>query len=271
MQSENQGRYKRKALDLDEIKQRQLNKRMRRRVFYVALFSVLILVSTAVCFFVLFKIKTVSIEGLTRYSEEEILAAFGVEEGTNLYAFDADDKEKSLVTSLPYINNVIIERDLPSSVIIHVEEKEPCMYVEINEEKYLLTDDMHILEYTASEDKLYGLLKIRMEPKNVRRCIVGERLEFMDVRTGDIIAQAYEEIIKADVLPRVGYIDANNRFGVYLGFDDCYDVYMGDIDEFDTKLYFAKGIADKLHTLGDRGEKGKIDVSEINKGIFTPE
>ena len=271
MQSENQGRYKRRALDLDEIKQRQQNKRMRRRVFYIALFSVLILVSTAICFFVLFKIKTVSVEGATRYSEEEIVAAFGVEEGSNLYSFNADDMEQSLVMSLPYINKVVIERDLPSTVIIHVEEKQPCMYVEINEEKYLLTDDMHILEYTASEDKLYGLLKIRMEPKSVSRCIVGEKLEFMDVRTGDIVAQAYSEITKAGILSRVGYIDANNRFGIYIGMDDCYDVYMGDIEEFDTKLNFAKGIADKLHSLGDRAENGKIDVSEINKGIFTPE
>lgn len=271
MQSENQGRYKRRALDLDEIKQRQQSKRVRRRVFYVALFSALVLVSTAVCFFVLFKIKTVTVEGVTRYSEDEILAAFDVADGSNLYSFDADNMEKKLVSELPYINSVIIERDLPSTVVIHVEEKDPCMYVELNEEKYLLTDDMHILEYTASADKLYGLLRISMEPKTVRRCIVGEKLAFMDIRTGDIIAQAYSEIIKAGLLSRVEYIDANNRFGIYIGLDDCYEVYMGDIYEFDTKLSFAKGIADKLHSLGGAKEKGKIDVSEINKGIFTPE
>ena len=271
MQSENQGRYKRRALDLDEIKQRQQNKRLRRRVFYIVLFSVLVLIFTAVCFIVFFKIKTVTIEGAARYTEEEILAAFGVEEGTNLYAFDSDELEQALITSLPYINNVIIERDLPSTVIIHVEEKEPCMYVEINEEKFLLTDDMHILEYTASQDKLYGLLRVNMEPKTVSRCIVGEKLAFADKRTGDVISQAYKEIISADLLDRVGYIDANNRFGIYIGLDDCYDVYMGGIDEFDTKLSFAKGIADKLHSLDKDTEKGKIDVSEINKGIFTPE
>lgn len=270
MQSEQRSRFKRRALDLDDLKRRQQNKKTRRRIFYVVLFAVLCIVFTAVCFLVFFKIKTVEIDGLSRYTEQEILAAFNVEEGSNLYSFTASEKEAELVIELPYINSVRIERKLPSTVVIHVEEKEPCMYVEINEEKYLLTDNMHILEYTDESSKLYGLLKVDMDAETVARCIVGERLSFTDVRTGDVIAEAYEEVISADLINRVTYIDANNRFGIYIGLDG-YDVYMGDIDEFDTKLAFAKGIADKLSTLGGDREKGKIDVSEINKGIFTPE
>ncbi len=271
MQSENASRYKRRALDLDEIKQKQQSKRMRRRVFYIALFSVLVLVFTAVCFFVLFKIETVSIEGTSRYTEEEIIAALGIEKGDNLYSFNAEDAQTKLVTGLPYINSVVIERDLPSTVIVHVVEKEPCMYVEINDEQYLLTDDMHILEYTDTPDKLAGLMKLQMDPETVKRCIVGEKLAFVDKRTGDVVADVYTEIKEAELTERVKYINANNRFGIYLGIDDCYDVYMGDAEEFDTKLAFAKGIADKLHTIEGDTEKGKIDVSEINKGIYTPE
>ncbi|MBQ4647822.1 MAG: FtsQ-type POTRA domain-containing protein [Clostridia bacterium] len=270
MQAQNTGRYKRREVDLEELKSRQHNKRVRRRVFYIALFSVLVLVFTAVCFLVLFKIETVEVKGLTGYSKDEIIAAFGVKKGENLYSFSASEIEKKLVTELPYINSVEIERDLPSTVVIHVKEKEPCMYVELNDEKYLLTDDMHILEYTDSEDKLYGLLKVQMEPKTVSRCIVGEKLSFIDKRTGDIVSDAYAYITEMGLINRVNYIDANNRFGIYLGLDGCYDVYMGDIEEFDTKLLFAKGIADKLHSLGNDEGQGKIDVSEVNKGIYTP-
>ena len=52
--------------------------------------------------------------------------------------------------------------------------------------------------------------------------------------------------------------------------DGKYDIYMGDIEEFDTKLAFAIGILEKLSTIpGDTGN-GTIDVSEINKGVFRP-
>lgn len=270
MQPSNAGRYRRREVDLDELKSRQQNKRLRRRVFYIALFSVLILLFTSICFFVLFKIESIEIKGVSGYTEEEIFDAFGIEKGDNLYSFSAEEAEQKLVTALPYLSSVQIERDLPSTIIIHVKEKEPCMYVELNDEKYLLTDDMHILEYTDSEEKLYGLLKIEMEPKTVSRCIVGEQLAFIDKRTREVVADVYREILASDLLDRVNYIDANNRFGIYLGIDGCYDVYMGDSEEFDTKLAFAKGIADKLHTIEGDTEQGKIDVSEINKGIYTP-
>lgn len=270
MQSEQQNRFKRRELDLDELKHRQKNKRMRRRVFYIALFAVMCIVFTTVCFRVFFKIKTVTVKGTSRYTEEEILSAFGVEYGSNLYSFDADELERKMVEELPYINNVIIERVLPSTVVLHIEEKEPGMYVELSGEKYLLTDDMHILEYTDDNSKLIGLLMLDMEPETVSRCVVGEKLLFTDERTGDIIADAYAYINSAGLLKRVSYIDANNRFAIYIGLDGKYDVYMGDIEEFDTKLAFAAGIADKLATLEEDKGEGKIDVSDIEKGIFTP-
>lgn len=270
MQSEQGNRFKRRTVAMDELKQRQQSKKLRRKIFYFGLFFVLIAVFTSVCFVVFFKIKTIEVEGVSRYTEEQIIEAFEVEYGKNLYSFSASDKEARLVLELPYLNKVIVERDLPSTIVIHVEEKKPDMYVEISGDKYLLTDNMQILEYTDDSSKYYGLLRLQMEPETVGRCIVGEKLLFADVRTGDVIAKAFSDINAAKLTPRISYIDANNRFGIYIGIDGKYDVYMGDIDEFDTKLAFAIGIVEKLATLSPEEQSGKIDVSEINKGIFTP-
>lgn len=270
MQSEQGNRFKRRSVTLSELKQKQKTKRLRRRVFYIALFLSLVLVFTAICFGVFFKIKTVEVEGESRYSNEQIIEALSVEYGDNLYSFSTSEKEAELSLSLPYLNKVIIERSLPSTLIIHIEEKKPDMYVEISGQKYLLTDDMQILEYTSDTSKLYGLLKLRMNPETVGRCIVGEKLVFADERTGDVISQAFADIRAAGVTARVSYIDANNRFGIYIGLDGKYDVYMGDVNEFDTKLSFAVGIADKLLTVAEDNTGGNIDVSEINEGVFTP-
>lgn len=270
MQQEQGNRFKRRTVDIDSLKQRQQSKAMRRRAFYIGLFLILSIVFTAVCFIVFFKIKAVEVEGSSRYSNEEIIAAFGVESDSNLYSFTASELEKEMVQQLPYLSNVEIERDLPSTVIIHVTEKKPDMYVEISGDRYLLTNTMQILEYTDDPAKLYGLLRVDMEPETVARCIVGEKLLFADVRTGDVVEQAFSDIVDAGLGGRVDYIDANNRFGIYLGVDGKYDIFMGDIEEFDTKLAFAVGILDKLSTIPGDTDKGTIDVSEINKGIYRP-
>ncbi len=267
---EQKNRFKRRAINIDQLKQRQQSKAMRRRAFYVGLFLTLSIIFAAVCFLVFLKIETVEIDGKTSYTEEQILEAFGVDKGKNLYSFTASDLEKKMVELLPYLNEVVIERDLPSTVVIRIKEKEPDMYVEIKGDRYLLTDNMQILEYTDESSKLYGLLRVDLNPETVSRCIVGEKLSFSDGRTGDIIAEAFADIREAGLDGRVDYIDANNRFGIYLGVDGKYNVYMGDIEEFDTKLTFAVGIMEKLSSIPEGAANGTIDVSEINKGIFRP-
>ncbi len=255
-------------MKMDDMLNKQRSKELRRKVFYLALFVVILAVAVSVCFLVFFKIKTVQIEGSGRYTEDVILQSLGVKKGNNLYSFDVEEKEKELVHKLPYINGVIIERKLPSTIIVHIKECKPSMYVDLEGDKYLLTDSMQILEYTQDETKLQGLMRIDMEPETVARCIVGETLLFTDERTGTVVEEAYSTILSQGLEKRVSAIDANNRFGIYLTIDAGYRVYMGDIGEFSTKLAFADGIIKKLPTVPGENASGTIDVSEINKGVF---
>ncbi len=264
-------RYRSRSMKMDEMLNKQHNKKLRRRVFYLVLFVAIFAVALAVCFVVFFNIKTIKIEGSAGYSDEEILAALGIEEGTNLYSFDVDEVESNLVHALPYINGAKIERKLPSTVVVHINECLPSMYVNLQGDYYLLTDSMQILEHTNDITKLQGLMRVDMKPETVSRCIVGENLLFSDKRTGEVIQEAYATVVKLGMGKRVLSIDANNRFGIYLTIDQDYRVYMGDIGEFETKLAFAKGIVEKLSTLEGQTGSGTIDVSEINKGVFRPD
>ncbi len=257
-------------MKMDEMLNKQHNKKLRRRVFYLVLFVAIFAVAVAVCFLVFFKINTIKIEGTAGYTEEEILTALDIKEGSNLYSFDVEDKESNLVHALPYINGVTIERKLPSTIIVHIKECMPSMYVNLEGDYYLLTDSMQILEHTTDITKLQGLMRVDMKPETVSRCIVGERLQFSDKRTGDVIKEAYSTVVKLEMEKRVLSIDANNRFSIYLTIDKDYKVYMGDIGEFETKLAFAKGIVEKLGTIQGETSAGTIDVSEINKGVFRP-
>ena len=274
MQTDQQsGRFKRRSVTIEELRVKQRRRRFRQRVFYLALFLGLSLIFLAVCFVVFFRIKTVRIEGESRYSDEEILEVLDIETGSNLYSFSLGDKARRLEKSLPYIYETVIERELPSGIVVHVKEKTPGMYLELRGDTYLLTDAMQVLEYTSDTAKLYGLLKVHMRPETISRCIVGERLLFTDARTGGVIAAIYAAIEEAELGHRIGYIDANNRFGIYLEMDGKYRVYIGDVENFDAKLAFAKGIADKLAMVYGGDESGSIDVSQTakGKGVFKPD
>jgi len=271
MQSEQSARYRRKTVNMEELRQRQQNRRKRRGLFYIGLFFALFILFLAVCYIVFFRIKIIRIEGESRYSEEEILSALGIEMGGNLYFFSPAEKAAELEKALPYICETVIERNMPSGVVVRIKEKQPSMYLELKDETYLLTDTMQVLELTSDSSKLYGLLKVQMRPEKIGRCIVGEELSFTDARTGGVIERAFACIREASLENRVGYIDANSRFHISVGLDGKYRVFMGDAEHFDTKLAFAKGIADKLTSVPGGEGNGEIDVSNIIKGVFKPD
>lgn len=267
-QGNEQTRFKRRSITIDELQKRQQHRRTRRKVFYVLLFIVLNIVFLSVCFVTLFKVKTVNVTGDTRYSQEEIVSKLGFEMGANIYSFDCDEAGERIIKSLPYLAEVKVERKLPSTVNVTVKEKQASLYLDFAEKSYFLTDDLQVLEVSkTSEAKTEALVKLTVLPENIKRCVVGETLSFSDNRTGDVVCQLYDGLCYEHIENKVREIDATSRFDLYLDYDGTYKVYLGDISECDVKLSFLCGIVDKLYG----GSKGKIDVSEVKTGTFSPE
>lgn len=268
VQGATQSRFKRRSITIDELQKRQQHRRTRRKVFYVLLFIVLNIVFISFCFITLFKVKTVNVSGETRYTQEEIVASLGFETGANIYSFDCDEAEERVVKSLPYLAEVTVERKLPSTVNVTVKEKKASLYLDFADKSYLLTEDLQVLEASPSaQAKTASLVKLTVKPENIDRCVVGEVLRFNDNRTGTVVCQLYGGLRSEHIETKVREIDATSRFDLYLDYDGTYKVYLGDISECDVKLSFLCGIVDKLYG----GSKGKIDVSEVKTGTFSPE
>lgn len=71
---------------------------------------------------VFFRVETVAVSGNSRYTEEEIVAASGIQLNENLYGWNKFKVEQRLYQTLPYIGDVLIRRSLPSTVVITVTE-----------------------------------------------------------------------------------------------------------------------------------------------------
>ena len=71
---------------------------------------------------VFFRVETVAVEGASRYTPEEIVEASGIQTGDNLYAMNKFQVQQQLRELLPYISEVSIRRELPSTIRIRVVE-----------------------------------------------------------------------------------------------------------------------------------------------------
>ncbi|MCI8437206.1 MAG: FtsQ-type POTRA domain-containing protein [Lawsonibacter sp.] len=107
--------------------------RRRNRGRFGPLFKLLcviaVIVALTVGATVFFRVEQVTVTGNQRYTEEEIIAASGIQLGSNLYSLNKVRIDRNLRTTLPYIGELTINRSLPSTVVITVTEWEAVAQV----------------------------------------------------------------------------------------------------------------------------------------------
>lgn len=65
---------------------------------------------------------TVVVTGTQRYTQQEVIDATGIKTGDNLFLMNKYDVAQNIVGELPYIEEIRINRKLPDTLLIQVEE-----------------------------------------------------------------------------------------------------------------------------------------------------
>ncbi|MDL2287218.1 FtsQ-type POTRA domain-containing protein [Eubacteriales bacterium OttesenSCG-928-G02] len=261
-----QQKLRRKAIKYESLKHQQQKKIIRRRIFYVSLLVIIIAAFFAVCYNVFFKVNTIKITGNKRYTSEEIIEVLNIDKGDKLFSFDVGLIESFLIKKMPYIKEVTISRSLPSTVKVDIIEEDARFYTYQNGDLYYLTETLTVLERT--EGKIFETPLIEIETSDIKRCIVGEKLTFADTRKTDVFLELYNSLISHNIIDKIHYIDIKSRFDIYFYYEESrFKVYFGDITDADRKLDLFCGILEKAYD----DQRGKLDISDISAGIFSPE
>ncbi len=253
-------RFVRKNTAIFDAQRRNEKKRTRRIVFYVALFLSISLIFLGVCTAVFLNVETVNVTGTVRYVPEQILEYVPIQVGDNIFSFDSNEIIEALKKELPYIGNVEIERDLPTTVNINVVEEKPFYAADLAGEIYLLSSDLKVLEKQngVSAEQL-GLTALSLN--NVRRCIVGQSVEFIDERTGVALDELYSSFESLYIEDKIKAVDVRSRFDIYVNYDGRFEVYLGNTENIDIKIRFLVKIIDELKPT----DKGRINLSNYRE------
>jgi cell division protein FtsQ len=109
--------------------------------FFWAAYSVILYLNTAPRF----EVRKLSVSGLKRVEENDVLAQAGFEVGTNV--FDIKLREiRERVEELQWVRYAMVERVLPDQIIIKVVEREPIGLGRIRGEVYQFDMDAKILD-----------------------------------------------------------------------------------------------------------------------------
>lgn len=95
-----------------------------------------------------FKVDKILVTGGGRYQAEEIAAATGVERGDNLILLDKRGIAQKIYTALPYITDVRIHQQFPSTLLVEVEETRAAAAIQGAGGYWLLSESGKLLELT---------------------------------------------------------------------------------------------------------------------------
>jgi len=253
-----------KVVKFETLKQQQERKSKHRRAFYIILVVAAALSFFVVAFTVFLKISHIEIINSTLYDDDEIFAALPIAKGDSLYGFDGGGVEEYLQKHFPYYKTVSVTRKLPSTVIIEVTEETPVFCLKSGNDYYILSEDFKVLGRTETVPEEISL--ISLSTGYVKRCVTGETLSFAETKLFDSLDELWQTLCYYKLDDKIDYIDASNRFDIYIGYNGQLRIYMGDIKDCDTKIRFLLGIMEHIYD----DQTGYLDISNPKEATFSP-
>lgn len=206
-------------------------------ILMIAVMSVLsaITIVTYICSFL--PVKRISVYGMTYYDQGDVIGQSGIKNGDKLYSISPSKTEKRILENCPYVQDVQVKRVFPSKVMIIVDEKTPKWYVELSENRYILDENLTIIEETMVFDGDVPEGVPRLVLPNVRSLMLGEQPEFgKDERELKRSLELIYEIGNSSLKYRMTKVDIESRFNINIEIDGKYSVYMGDESNISEKL-----------------------------------
>ncbi len=240
--------------------------RARRRGFSGPLMFVVVIVAVIFVLSVFLRVSDVQVEGNVHYTDEEIIRAFEIEEGDNLFFFDRIAAAARAYSKLPYIKEVAIERKLPNKVLITVEESTALAYLELGDEQWTMDDTCKILG-KATQSELSQLVPIvGIDPGTL---LIGETLTTSDANTATVkfLADVLWQLEKRGLAPQTTQVDFSDPDSPAFSYGGRFTVVLGRNNALEHKFGMFVSVLEQLKA----GDVGVIDVSDGTTAHFRPD
>lgn len=253
--------------DFDATVKKEKIKKIKKRIVAFFVVAVIVVLGLFVCSENLFFVKKMDVKIDTEheytsfenpYTDDEMLKGLGIEKGIGLYSFDAKQAENNAKYNLPYINHIKISRRWPSTVVARIKLEMPTYYISVENNLYILSDNLKVLEKTKDFEKIELGSLILLECDTIHSCIVGEKLG-IHKDTEDIIYELDEKLCEFEVKKDISRINVSDKFNISIMYKTRYEVLLGDSKSIGTKIEFMKRI---IEDRADDVSGGIIDVSD---------
>lgn len=245
---------KRKTISKSEQERRRKKIQRNLKIFKYTFLTICIIVAIiATMASPLFDIKEIIIEGNEKITDSEIISLSKINLNENTYKVNKFKAEKWIEEN-PYIKSVKIQRKLPSTLLITVQERKATFMIEYGSGYAYINNQGYILEISSEKldvPIIQGSETIAEELKP------GNRLDNNDLSKMSTVIKIMEIAESNDISKQISRIDIENNQNYKIIFESEQKVaYLGDETDLNTKILSIKAILEK-----ESGTAGEIFVN----------
>ena len=250
--------------ELEQIEQkRKLIKGIAKKIF------ILLVAITAIVLFMmspLFSITNINVQDNNKITEQSVISLSELQIGQNIFSISKSRIEK-LISENPYIESVSVTRNLPSTIVIKIKERQATFMIEIGGAYAYLNNQGYILEI-ASEN--IGVPIIQGTVTETEKITPGNRLDVEDLKKLDTVLKIMESAKSNEIVQMITKIDIENDDNYILTLEqEGKTVYLGDATSINTRMLYLKEIIER-----QKGVRGEIFIDkDVNskKAVFREE
>lgn len=246
-------------------------------VFFTAVIIALVVVGGSIVFFKVnnfdLRMRTttgnvVCLQGNSRYTEEEIIEACGVNYGDNLCLVKKTSVANHLLKSLSYVSGVSVTRRLPGTLVITVTESRAAACVSSGEKWYIIDVNGKLLEESTQVQSCTQIKGLTLKDPEIGKVMEVHAAPSEDY-DGDGQTLQCEALIRLlpaldgrELLGDITEIDLSSDSEITLRYQDRLTVLMlldGDFD-YEAKL-LSSVLEDYISVNWSETDSGTLDMT----------
>ena len=224
-----------------------------------------ILVVAVILYSALFQVRTITVQGNTTITEQEIIRLSGLKIGQSSMTID-DEAVMRKVEANRYLRCTLVDVQW-DSVTIHVRERVPAVYINHNGMVILMDNRGFVLEESLNAYASYDSL-VKVIGLDVRRCALGQQISLNSASQLEAYTQILVELKAMKALDLLSELDMSSMDSIYLATRDGFYVRLGSEESIHEKLRAFTITRDKVLEMGYT--QGTIDVTNPARPTYSP-
>ena len=249
----------------NEIKERKRQKRNKRVKLILKLFLFILLIGGAIIFAMtspLFNIKEIKVTNNTHVPSDTIISLSEIKIDENIFKFYKGNASNKIKENA-YIENVNIERIIPNTVKIKVEERTPKYSVDFMGKFMYINSQGYFLELSEDNKGLTVIHGITTEEEKVTP---GNRMSNEDLSRLEEVMKIISSANENGLEGKVTSVDISNKndYTIYLE-EKKKKVHIGNTSNLSNKMLYILAIMEQ-----EEGKEGEIYVNGDLNNKFQP-